>query len=81
MAHPTTADRDISFDDLPHLGRNGGVELRLTPLCRFAKSMLADLPRGHAARIAAAAMARDNDERLASITLLAAQLVSAIPAN
>ena len=70
--NPTAADRDLTFDAY----RTAGSWRRSTPSMRFclpARCMPRLLHRRHPAAIAAATMAREGDDRLASVTLFAAQ--------
>ena len=71
--NPTAADRDISFEDYRTQGLMAALDVvsRVTPdarvhLCGYCLG-------GTTSAIGAATMARDGDERLASLTLFAAQ--------
>ena len=72
-SNPTAQDRDLDMDDYLHLGLMDALEVVSTVLPQARVHALGYCLGGTLLSIAAAAMARDGDERLASISLLAAQ--------
>ncbi|HEY8334067.1 MAG TPA: alpha/beta fold hydrolase [Tardiphaga sp.] len=71
--NPDSADRDISLEDYRRLGVNAAVATIAEIVPDRAIHALGYCLGGTLLSIAAAAMARDGDRRLKSITLLAAQ--------
>jgi len=71
--NPTADERDLSMDDYVRLGLGAALDAiaAVVPGCKV--HTLGYCLGGTMAAIGAAAMARDGDERLASLTLLAAQ--------
>lgn len=72
--NPDAADRDLGMDDYLHLGVMAAIDQVATRRPGVAIQALGYCLGGTLLAIAAAAMARDGDERLASLTLLAAQV-------
>lgn len=72
--NPDASDRDISFEDYVTLGVMRALKAVSTIIPDQKIQAIGYCIGGTALSIAASAMARDNDERLASITLLAAQV-------
>ena len=72
-ANPGAADRDVSMDDYLRLGVMAAIDVASTVLPQRPVHALGYCLGGTLLTIAAAAMARDGDKRLASLTLLAAQ--------
>ncbi|NNM01617.1 MAG: polyhydroxyalkanoic acid synthase, partial [Gammaproteobacteria bacterium] len=71
--NPTIADRDLGLDDYRRLGIGAALRAIETLLPERKVNAVGYCLGGTLLTIAAAAMARDNDNRLNSITLLAAQ--------
>lgn len=72
-ANPGGADRDLSMEDYLRLGVMDALDVVSTVLPQCQVHALGYCLGGTLLTIAAAAMARDGDNRLASLTLLAAQ--------
>jgi len=72
-ANPGGADRDLSMEDYLRLGVMDALDVVSTVLPQRQVHALGYCLGGTLLSIAAAAMARDGDQRLASLTLLAAQ--------
>lgn len=71
--NPETKDRNLGMDDYYRLGAMAAID-QVSSICKPAKIHLAGYCLGGTlALITAAAMARDKDKRLKSLTLLAAQ--------
>jgi polyhydroxyalkanoate synthase len=72
--NPDATDRDLGMDDYLQLGVMAAVDQVAARRPGYAIQALGYCLGGTLLAIAAAAMARDGDERLASLTLLAAQV-------
>ena len=72
--NPDSADRDLGMDDYLHLGVMAAIDQVAMRRPGHAIQALGYCLGGTLLAIAAAAMARDGDARLASLTLLAAQV-------
>ena len=71
--NPKKKDHDLNMNDYFDLGIKSALDVISTVVPRQKIHLLGYCLGGTLAAIAAATMARDNDERLASLTLLAAQ--------
>ena len=72
-ANPQAEDRDLDMDDYLHMGVMDALEVISTVLPQARVHALGYCLGGTLLTIAAAAMARDGDDRLATVSLLAAQ--------
>ena len=71
--NPTAEDRDLGMDDYRHARRHGRARCGDAVIARQKVHAVGYCLGGTLLAIAAAAMARDGDERLKTLTLLAAQ--------
>ncbi len=71
--NPTSADREIGFDDYGREGVITAIRAALAIAGAAKAHLVAYCIGGTLAAIVAASMARDNDDRLQSLTLIAAQ--------
>jgi polyhydroxyalkanoate synthase subunit PhaC len=71
--NPTSSDRGIGFDDYLSEGLMPAIDAALTIAGAARAHLVGYCIGGTLAAIAAARMARDNDDRLQSLTLIAAQ--------
>ena len=72
--NPTADDRDIGFDDYRREGVSAAINAALAISGASRAHLVGYCIGGTLAAIAAASMARDNDERIQSLTLFAAQM-------
>jgi polyhydroxyalkanoate synthase subunit PhaC len=72
-ANPDTQDRDLSMDDYLHMGVMDALDAVGRVLPQRSVHAVGYCLGGTLLAMAAAAMARDGDQRLASLTLIAAQ--------
>jgi polyhydroxyalkanoate synthase len=71
--NPTSADREVGFDDYLNEGLMPAISAALTIAEAARAHLVGYCIGGTLAAIAAAAMARDHDDRVQSLTLIAAQ--------
>lgn len=71
--NPTSADREVGFDDYLNEGLMPAISAALTIAGAARAHLVGYCIGGTLAAIAAAAMARDHDDRVQSLTLIAAQ--------
>ncbi len=72
--NPTADDRDIGFDDYRAEGVSAAIDAALAISGASRAHLVGYCIGGTLAAIAAASMARDNDDRIQSLTLFAAQM-------